>query len=102
MNEYDLFIPLCHNDGRPIEAEKLEQLRDTLLDHFGGLTAFPQPNKGFWRIGSTTYRDEIIIYRALASDGEGSRRFLRQLKQRLEKELEQDEILILQRDVETL
>ena len=102
MKEYDLFVPLYYNDGRPIEAEKFQRLHETLLDHFGGLTFFPQPNKGFWRMGSVTYRDEIVIYRVIASASQESRRFLQDLKQRLKEELEQEEILIVERDVETL
>jgi hypothetical protein len=102
MKEYDLFVPLYDNDGRPIETEKLQQLRDTLLDHFGGLTAFPQPNKGFWRMGNATYRDEVVIYRVVAADARESREFLVRLKRRLEEELKQENLLIIQRDIETL
>jgi hypothetical protein len=54
VKEYDLFVPLYYNDGRPIEAEKFQQLHEALLGHFGGLTFFPQPNKGFWRMGGVT------------------------------------------------
>ena len=102
MKEYDLFVPLYYNDGTAIEAEKFQQLHETLLDHFGGLTFFPQPNRGFWRMAGVTYRDEIVIYRVIASVGQESRRFLADLKDRLKAELEQEEILIVERDVETL
>ena len=102
MKEYDLFVPLYYNDGRPIEAEKFQKLHEILLDHFGGLTFFPQPNKGFWRMGGVTYRDEIVIYRVITSSWQESRRFLENLKERLKVELSQEDILIVQRDVETL
>ena len=102
MKEYDLFIPLYYNDGRPIEPQKFQALQHQLLDQFGGLTFFPQPNEGFWSMAGVTYRDEIVIYRVITSDEREARQFLSDLKERLKKELRQEEILIVERHVETL
>lgn len=102
MKEYDPFIPLYYNDGTPIEARKLRDLQDRLLDRFDGLTFFPQPNAGFWRVGGVTYRDEILIFRVLSSRVRAGRRFLARLKGELKKDLKQEEILIVERDVRTL
>jgi hypothetical protein len=49
-----------------------------------------------------TYRDAIVIYRVLTSDAQEARRFLSALKERLKEELQQEEILIVERDMETL
>ena len=76
--------------------------RAKLLDEFDGLTYFPQPNEGFWKMGGVTYRDEIVIYRVLASDVSAARDFLSTLKEELKQEFQQEEILIVERDVETL
>jgi len=102
VKEYDLFVPLYYNDGSPVEAEKLFELKRRLLNQFDGLTFFPQANEGFWRAGGVTYRDEIVVFRILTADAQESRRFLSQFKQDLKKELNQEEILIVERDVETL
>ena len=102
MKEYDLFIPLCYNDGSPVEPRKFQELQKRLLDHFDGLTFFPQVNEGFWKMASVTYRDEIVIYRVLASRVRTARHFLSQLKEDLKKEFRQEEILIVEREVETL
>jgi hypothetical protein len=102
VKEYDIFVPLYLNDGCPVEADKFQELQETLLSQFGGLTFFPQPNRGFWRMAEITYRDEIVIYRVIGSDAEGSREFLEKLKQRLKVDFEQEEILIVERDVRTL
>jgi hypothetical protein len=102
VKEYDIFVPLYFNDGSPIESVKFQRLQAELLDHFDGLTYFPQPNEGFWKLGGLTYRDEIVIYRVLTSRTRAARRFLSHLKQRLKLEREQEEILIIERDVETL
>ena len=48
------------------------------------------------------YRDEIVIYRVLASDSRRARRFLRSLKEQLKSEFAQEEILIVERDVNAL
>lgn len=102
MKEYDLFVPLYYNDGSPVEAEKLLQLKERLLDRFEGLTFFPQANEGFWRAGGVTYRDQIVIFRILTTDAPEARRFLSELKEELKEELRQEDVLIVERDVETL
>ena len=102
MKEYDIYIPLNYNDGTPIEARKYQQLQRRLLDHFGGVTFFPQPNKGLWKMADITYRDEIVIYRVITSDARKARQILKALKDRLRTDFKQEEILIVERDVETL
>ena len=102
MKEYDIFVPLYFNDGSPVEAEKFQELQETLLSQFGGLTFFPQPNKGFWRAAGVTYRDEIVIYRVIGFAAGEARPFLESLKERLKADFAQEEILIVERDVQTL
>jgi hypothetical protein len=43
-----------------------------------------------------------VIYRVIASKAKETRRFLADLKERLKAEFEQEEILIVERDVELL
>jgi hypothetical protein len=102
VKEYDLFIPLRYNDGTPVESKKFADLQSRLLEEFGGVTYFPQPNEGVWRQGDVTYHDEIVIYRVLSSKVRTARKFLGALKGELKKSFKQEEILIVERDVETL
>lgn len=102
MKEYDLFLPLYYNDGKPIEARKFQEVQEQLLEQFGGLTFFPQPNEGFWTMAGITYRDEIVIYRVLAAKTRTARKYLAELKSKLKQDFRQEEILIVERDVETL
>ncbi len=99
MKEYDIFVPLYYNDGTPIELGKLQELKARLLERFDGLAYFPQPNEGFWKFGGLTYRDEIVIYRVISEDSAGARVFLADFKAYLKKELRQQEILIIEREV---
>jgi hypothetical protein len=38
--------------------DEISSLQKRLLEQFGGLTFFPQPNQGFWKMGAVIYRDE--------------------------------------------
>jgi hypothetical protein len=102
VKEYDIYVPLTFNDGQPIESRKLVRLRERLLAQFGGLTFFPQQNDGFWTFGGVTYRDEIVIFRVFASKAAAARRFLVKLKEELKKDLQQEEILIVEKDADLL
>jgi hypothetical protein len=102
VKEYDLFIPLYYNDGRQVEPQKFQALQQQLLDQFGGLTFFPQPNEGLWMVAGITYRDAIVLYRVITTEAREARRFLSILKEPLKEALQQEEILIVERDVETL
>ena len=102
MKEYDIFLPLRYNDGSLVEIVKFQELQKQLLDRFEGITYFPQVNQGFWKLGDVTYRDEIVIYRVLATDSRRARRFLRSLKEQLKADFAQEEILIVERDVDAL
>lgn len=53
-------------------------------------------------MGDVVFRDEIVIFRVLAGDARAARRFFRDLKRELLRELEQEEILIVEKDARTL
>ena len=99
MKEYDIFIPLYYHDGTAIESAKFQELQAPLLERFEGLTYFPQPNQGFWKFGNLTYRDEIVIYRMISQDPTQSRDFLASLKEQLKQQFQQQEILIIEREI---
>ena len=99
MKEYDIFVPLYYNDGTPVEPTRFQNLQRRLLGRFEGLTYFPQPNQGFWKFGDITYRDEIVIYRVITQDPASARDFLAHFKEHLKLEFQQQEILIIEREV---
>ena len=102
LKEYEIYVPLTYNDGRPVEPEKLGELKDLLLAIFGGVTFFPQENEGYWRTGDVVFRDRIVIFRVLTGDIELAQTFLRGLKEQLKEDLDQEEILIVEKDATAL
>src|SRR5688572_17083964 len=102
MREYDLYVPLHYNDGRPIEDEKLAALKRRLVEEFGGLTHFPQENEGLWKVGGFTFRDKIVILRVLASDALEAQTFFADLKREMQQAWAQEDVLIVVRDVSTI
>ena len=85
MKEYELFLPLYYNDGTPIAPGVIPALRVRLLEQFNGVTFFPQSNEGYWQMAGVTYRDEIVIFRVVASKPRVARRFFRQLKEEVDR-----------------
>jgi hypothetical protein len=102
MREYELYVPLHYNDGRPIEPEKLTRLKRQLVEEFGGLTHFPQENEGLWKVGNYTFRDRIVIFRVLANDVGHAEIVFARLKEELCREWEQQDVLIIARKVSAL
>jgi hypothetical protein len=102
MLEYELYVPLHYNDGRRIDPEKLRALKKRLVDEFGGLTHFQQENEGLWKIGDHTFRDRVEILRVLVSDEAAARKYFTQLKADLTREWEQQDFLIVTRQVSAL
>lgn len=99
MHEFDLFVPLYYNDGTPVESKTFRDIQRRLLVEFEGLTFFPQPNQGFWKMGNVTFRDEIVVYRVVTRKARAARRFFAKLKERLKKVLQQEDIFIVERRV---
>jgi hypothetical protein len=102
MKEYDLYVPLFDNAGRPIDPTKLSQLKKRLIEHFGGLTHFPQENEGFWKLGRVTFRDKIVILRVLSNEPRKAQELFKQIKSEMMIEWGQTDVLIVARDVNLL
>ncbi|MGN6554928.1 MAG: hypothetical protein ACTHLW_14570 [Verrucomicrobiota bacterium] len=99
MKEYDLYLPLAYNDGRPIPEELLKDVKKMLLDEFGGFTHFPQENEGVWKLGGVVFHDRVVILRVLSDHPLETRRFFAELRVELMRRLEQADLLIVQRSV---
>jgi len=102
VKEYELYLPVTYNDGSPVEEKLIDKVGELLLDEFDGVTFFPQKNEGSWRMGHAVFRDRIVIFRVLAEDTRKARRFFKRLKVKLKVDLDQEEILIVEKQANSL
>jgi hypothetical protein len=99
---YEILLPLCYNDGRPIEEEKLDQTNLELLERFSATTADMITAIGSWKYGGTLYEDRLL---RLIIDVQGSRlanEFLREYKETLKARFDQIDIWISSHEIEIL
>jgi hypothetical protein len=92
---YEILVPLKHNDGRPVDAEKITKTLAELEDQFGGWTHAPQTLKGVWKDGAKRYEDESALVYVDVEDTPNSRRWIAEWKRRLEGRFEQDSMYIV-------
>ena len=90
----EIFLPLKRGDGSAQPASLFGSLRAELVRKFGGLTAFTRaPALGLWEDEhDQVERDEIVIFEVIAD--ELDRGWWSALRERLERDFGQDEILI--------
>ena len=98
----EILLPLSDNDGKRFDAALHAQVRDELIEHFGGVTAFTRsPAEGLWQPGEgERERDEIIIFEVMADWLD--RGWWRGYRAELERRFRQDEIVVRAREVELL
>jgi len=70
VKEFDIFLPLWHNDGTAVDAGKFRNLQRQLLHAFGGFMSFRSRMKAYWQMGTVVYRDEIVIFRVISDTRE--------------------------------
>ena len=99
LYEYDLYFPAT---ATSTAEEKLVALKKALTDFFGGLTDFRHRSVGEWKIGAVTFHDEVVLIRLLHADRDAARAHLQKIKDDLERDLSQEQILIIEREVSQL
>jgi hypothetical protein len=97
MQEFEIYLPTTRADGSKVDSAKLSALRETLLLAFGGYTETKYHGSGAWKMGGITYRDEVSILKVIAT--ETADFDFRTFKRRMETDLEQEAVLILEREV---
>lgn len=87
--------------GVPGAEAVFEKLARDLTAQFGGVTSYVRaPAEGRWRTGADTERDDIAVIEIMVERLD--RRYWRELRARLEKELSQREIIIRVQDIDVL
>jgi hypothetical protein len=98
----EIFLPLRRNDGSAQPRERFAEVRKTLVDAFGGLTAYTRaPAEGLWeREEGEVDRDAIVIFEVMADTFD--RGWWSDMRERLERLFEQDSIVIRATSAERL
>jgi hypothetical protein len=100
MQEYEIYLPTTLDDGTPVEAAKIQGIKDKLVKAFGGYTHLNHRSEGAWRMGGVTFHDEVTIVRVL---DDGSAHFdMTAFKKSIETALQQEAVLIISRQVAAL
>ena len=60
MQEHEIYPPTT-----PVEAAKIQGIKDSLVKAFGGYTLLNHRTEGAWRKGGVTFHDEVTIVRVL-------------------------------------
>jgi len=97
----EILLPNQTGDGEPVTQEWFEGLLKKLTEKFGGATSFMRsPGQGLWRSGGETERDSIAVIEIMTDQLEPN--YWRELRERLERELSQEEIVIRAQEVTKL
>ena len=100
----EIVLPLRYNDKTLIEKVKFTEVYDELLKRFIGYTINPALLSGNWKSPETgrVYKDEenLGLY-IICEDCDSNKEFFTNLKEKLKKKFEQEDILMFCSTVQT-
>lgn len=74
MHLVQLLLPLYNNSGMRFEKNLYKEVRDELVNRFGGITAYTRaPVHGLWQESKQIVRDDLIIYEIMVETLEEER-----------------------------
>ena len=69
MHLVQILLPLRDNEGRAFPPDLYGEVRRTLKERFGGMTAYSRaPAEGSWKDGEETVRDDIVVLEVMADE----------------------------------
>ena len=97
-----ILLPVFYNDGQQVEVERFAEVRVTLTDRFGGVTAYLRTAAaGSWkRDDGTIDRDRMVMVEVSAADLD--RRWWRSYRETLQRAFKQEVVLIRALQIEAL
>lgn len=92
---FELLVPTAYNDGRPVEAPKIQAVRETLIARFGGCRVQPAaPYQGWWVHQDHTYEDWLMLFTVEGDRTEANLHWFESYKHQMLAVLEQEEIYL--------
>ena len=98
MRKCEIHLPLNYRDGRPIEQEKIDRVREELLTEFD---SFAEPYRQTWRYDGRQCV-EIAKFEIITTDDKLAKKRLKELKERLKECLPQVDILMTSQVVQAI
>ena len=97
----EILLPKATGKGEPIGQYWFDCFLKELTDRFGGATSFLRaPGQGLWQSGGGTEKDSIVVVEVMVEEIDSS--YWQSLRQRLERELSQDEVVIRAQEIRRL
>ena len=89
-------IPLKYNDGTDIEPEKLFEVKEKVVNLFGGVTTHPLSTEGIWMDPKTRkkYYDNCRRFEVSMEKSDENENILKNLKEEFKKMFKQEEIFM--------
>ena len=101
MRIIEILLPLYRNDGSPQPQALFASVREEMVKRFGGLTAFTRsPAEGLWEQDGERSGDEIVIFEVMADWLD--RTWWTEYRAQLERDFEQEAIVVRARAIELL
>ena len=101
MHLVQILLPLADNSGQPFDENVMVGIQTELSTRFGGLTAYSRaPAKGVWSHGDGHQRDDIVVIEVMAEKLD--LRWWTEFRNKLEKILSQEQIVIRTFPIETI
>lgn len=96
-----ILLPKETGKGEPIGEDWFDRFLKELTDEFGGATSFLRaPGQGLWQSGGGTQKDSVAVVEVMAERLDPS--YWQSLRERLERELSQGEIVIRAQEIRRL
>jgi hypothetical protein len=93
MHLIQIFLPLFDNQGNQFSADKFSEVRQSMVTRYGGVTIYKQAASGLWENESGHIdKDTLIVMEVIIK--KLHKRWWKHLRQSLEKDFQQNRILI--------
>ncbi len=97
----EVLLPLNKKDGGQLPLGLFEEIKSDLAHAFGGVTAFSRaPAEGQWRNDEAMEHDDIVVLEVMTHRLD--RKMWTELRKRLERDFDQEEIVIRAHAIERL
>lgn len=93
MHLIQFLLPLYDNHGRPVKQILHDEVKATLVEKFGGVTAHTKsPAEGHWSAHGKNVKDDLVEYEVMTADLDVS--WWSNYRALLEEGFKQDQIVI--------